>query len=138
MTNQDNNKLRDLAKQYELTGQHFFKSPLGFIIITRSGIEKISRLANIKLTYVLKTDTPEKTTIKCIAEKDGDMIESYGETDLTNLPEKKMKNGNILPRYPVAMAEKRAKSRAVLMLTEFYEAGAYGEDESEDFKRPKK
>jgi hypothetical protein len=35
------------------------------------------------------------------------------------------------------MAEKRAMSRAVLKLTGFYECGAFGEDESEDFKREK-
>ena len=33
------------------------------------------------------------------------------------------------------MAEKRAMSRAVLKLTGFYQLGAFGEDESEDFKR---
>ena len=37
--------------------------------------------------------------------------------------------------YPVAMAEKRAMSRAVLKLTGFYELGHFGEDEADDFKR---
>jgi hypothetical protein len=37
--------------------------------------------------------------------------------------------------YPVAMAEKRAKARAILQLTEFYQVGVYAEDESDDFKR---
>ena len=32
-------------------------------------------------------------------------------------------------KFPVAMAEKRAKSRAVLMLTGFYEQGVFGQDE---------
>ena len=35
-------------------------------------------------------------------------------------------------KFPVAMAEKRAKSRAVLMLTGFYEQGVYGQDEMAD------
>ena len=39
--------------------------------------------------------------------------------------------------YPVAMAEKRAKSRIVLMLAGFYEQGFIGQDESEDFKPTK-
>ena len=38
-------------------------------------------------------------------------------------------------KFPVAMAEKRAMSRAVLKLTGFYELGVFGEDESESFKR---
>ena len=36
------------------------------------------------------------------------------------------------------MAEKRAMSRITLKLTGFYALGAFGEDESEDFKRPKR
>jgi hypothetical protein len=35
------------------------------------------------------------------------------------------------------MAEKRAKSRIVLMLAGFYEQGFFGQDESEDFKPTK-
>jgi len=35
------------------------------------------------------------------------------------------------------MAEKRAMSRIVLKLTGFYALGAFGEDESDDFKKPK-
>ena len=35
------------------------------------------------------------------------------------------------------MAEKRALSRAVLKVTGFYELGVFGEDESDDFKRPR-
>ena len=35
------------------------------------------------------------------------------------------------------MAEKRAMSRIALKLTGFYALGAFGEDEAENFKRPK-
>jgi hypothetical protein len=37
--------------------------------------------------------------------------------------------------YPVAMAEKRAMSRAVLKLTGFYSLQVFGEDEADEFKR---
>jgi len=37
--------------------------------------------------------------------------------------------------YPVAMAEKRAMSRACLKLAGFYENNVFGEMESDDFKR---
>ena len=35
------------------------------------------------------------------------------------------------------MAEKRAKSRIVLMLAGFYEHGIFGEDEADDFSKSK-
>ena len=35
------------------------------------------------------------------------------------------------------MAEKRAMSRITLKLTGFYALGAFGEDESDDFKKPR-
>ena len=56
---------------------------------------------------------------------DGDIIETFGES----IPE------NTVNKYPVAMAEKRAMSRAVLKLTGFYAVGAMGQDESDDFKQ---
>jgi hypothetical protein len=34
-----------------------------------------------------------------------------------------------LPHYPVEVAEKRAKARAILQLTGFYSEGIYSEDE---------
>jgi hypothetical protein len=38
--------------------------------------------------------------------------------------------------YPVAMAEKRALSRAVLKLAGLYKEGVYGEDEIESTEKP--
>ena len=45
-------------------------------------------------------------------------------------------NENKIQTFGSAL-EKRAMSRAVLKLTGFYASGAMGEDESEDFKKPK-
>jgi hypothetical protein len=66
--------------------------------------------------------------IKAKGFMDSKIIETYGEVSPQN-------NSN---SYPIAMAEKRAKSRIVLMLAGLYECGVFGEDEAEDFKRPKK
>ena len=52
-------------------------------------------------------------------------IETFGESS----------PGNTNTSYPVAMAEKRAMSRAVLKLAGFYQHGVFSEDESDDFKR---
>jgi hypothetical protein len=52
-------------------------------------------------------------------------VESFGESSKENTM-------GMAGKFPVAMAEKRAKSRAVLMLTGFYEQGVYGQDEMAD------
>ena len=56
------------------------------------------------------------------------VIQTFGESSPQNTTN----------AYPVAMAEKRAMSRAVLKLTGFYELGGFGEYESDDFKKHNK
>tara|TARA_R110000824_G_scaffold193230_2_gene375630 strand:- start:1946 stop:2374 length:429 start_codon:yes stop_codon:yes gene_type:complete len=129
-------RLKELAQSYELTGEDFFKHPtFGFVIITRTGIEKIAGVDRIELTYEMVKCESDFVVIKAIATMDKRMgvkritqIESYGEAN----------SKNCKTSYFVAMAEKRAKARAVLMLSEFYRLGVYSEVESEDFKRPLK
>ena len=43
--------LNDLYKKYELHKSDTFKSPQGWTIITRSGIDKIQAVANIDIEY---------------------------------------------------------------------------------------
>lgn len=124
-------RLRELAAHYGLVGEDFFKIH-NSVIVTRTGVEKIANKANIGLTYeVVTMNLQEKhACVKCTAtlvSPDGVIktAESFGESTPYNT-----KNS-----YPVAMAEKRAKARAVLQLTEFYSEGVYAEDESDDFKR---
>tara|TARA_Y100001937_G_C7129648_1_gene336614 strand:+ start:95 stop:487 length:393 start_codon:yes stop_codon:yes gene_type:complete len=118
-------RLRQLATDYGLTKEDFYKDARGFVIITRGGIEKIQARDSIGLTYVTEKLEPEFVVIKAIASVDGARVESYGEASPKNC-----KNS-----YFVAMAEKRAKARAVLQLTQFYQLGVYSEDEIED-KQP--
>lgn len=126
-------RLRELATKYNLGKEDFFKIH-NSVIVTRTGVEKIAIAANINLRYeVIHIDLAQKEAcVKCVAEQmfeDGIVIaraESFGESAPYNT-----KNG-----YPVAMAEKRAKARAILQLTEFYSEGVYSEDESDDFRRP--
>ena len=126
-------RLRELADKYNLGKEDFFKIH-NSVIVTRTGVEKIAIAANINLRYeVIHMDLAQKhACVKCVAEQmfeDGIVLartESFGESTPYNT-----KNA-----YPVAMAEKRAKARAILQLTEFYSEGVYSEDEADDFKRP--
>lgn len=123
--------LRKLAEENGLTKDHFFKAPQGFVIITRQGIERIQAHRGIQVRYevVKLSDDLKFVVIKAtgrMATSDATIeMETYGESSPANTKQS----------YPVAMAEKRALSRVVLKLTGFYEAGVFGEDEADDFKR---
>ena len=101
-----------------------------YIIITRSGIEKIQAIENITIYYDIIKSEPNFASVKAIAQKDGKMVETFGSA----LKGNSFKDGNTNTWYVLEMAEKRALSRAVLKMTGFYELGVFGEDESEDFK----
>ena len=142
----EQNTLRELAERYKLTGKDFFKHPSqGFIIITRTGVEKIMAHDKITVTYEVVPElskAQDDCVIKATAEvvdAEGEVytVESYGSANYYNCPVKKTKAGHTLPHYPVETAEKRAKARAVLQITGFYSEGVFSEDESDDFKRPK-
>ena len=137
MKNKD--MLVKLYKKYNLTPEDIFKSPVGFTIITRSGIDKIQAVAKIDIAYSLEkvSDDNKYVVIKAIGiinskiDSDGDIskgskrIETYGESSPQNTRN----------QYPIAMAEKRAMSRCVLKLTGFYELGVYGEDEVNEIEK---
>ena len=100
----------------------------GTTIITRTGIEKIQFHNNISVEYNVEKMEPEFVVIRAYATKGNVKIETFGEASPSNTKQS----------YPVAMAEKRALSRAVLKITGFYKYGVFGEDESDDFKRKAK
>ena len=124
-TNQE--RLNELFKKHGLVKEDSFKSPQGWSIITRSGIDKIQASAKIEIAYdMVVSDTANKTyVIKATAKLEDREIQTYGESSPDNTRQK----------YPVSMAEKRAMSRAVLKLAGFYEVGAMGQDESDDFQQ---
>jgi hypothetical protein len=119
-------EIAKLYKKYDLTESDVFKHQ-HYLIITRAGIDKIQAKADINISYELIHNSNDNkcVIIKATAEMDGDIIETFGESS----PE------NTVNKYPVAMAEKRAMSRAVLKLTGFYAVGAMGQDESDEFKQ---
>ena len=117
-----------LFKQNGLVQEDVYKDKRGFVIITRTGIDKIISNRNITLQYEPIVMEKEWVVLRCVAEmvKGKDIghtrVESFGESSKENTM-------GMAGKFPVAMAEKRAKSRAVLMLTGFYEQGVYGQDE---------
>lgn len=123
-------RLRELSNKYGLVGEDFFKVH-NSIIVTRTGVEKIASASGITLSYeVIHVNLAQKEAcVKCTAflTKGDEVVsaESFGESSPYNTK----------APYPVAMAEKRAKARAILQLTEFYQVGVYAEDESDDFKK---
>ena len=119
-------KLIELYKKYGLSKEDVFKHK-NYVIITRSGIDKIQGVAGIKINYsVVKCDT-NFAVVKASTEH----LETFG-TALKGLT---FKDGNTNSWYVMEMAEKRAMSRIVLKTCGFYELGVFGEDESEYFKK---
>ena len=118
--------LNRLFVENNLTSEDVFKHKF-YNIITRSGIDKIMASNNIKISYDLEYNSLDCKCIiiKATATMGDKSIQTYGESSPSN-------NQN---SYPVAMAEKRAMSRACLKLAGFYEHQVFGEDESDAFNR---
>tara|TARA_R100001015_G_C4534999_1_gene100359 strand:- start:15 stop:398 length:384 start_codon:yes stop_codon:yes gene_type:complete len=123
-------KIKEKYLFYELEKEDIFKHQ-HYLIITRSGIEKIQAKENIHINYEVVKAEPNFAAVKATAIKESNTIQTFGSA----LKGSSFKDGNTNSYYVLEMAEKRALSRAVLKLTGFYELGVFGEDESEDFKK---
>ena len=123
-------KLKEKYIKYELTQDDVFKHQ-HYLIITRSGIEKIQAKENINIKYDVVKVEPNFAAVKATAIKNSNTLQTFGSA----LKGTSFKDGNTNTHYVLEMAEKRALSRAVLKLTGFYELGVFGEDESEEFKK---
>ena len=128
MTNLES--LKEKYVKYGLSKEDVFKHQ-HYVIITRSGIEKIQGIEQIDIVYEVVRCETNFAVVKAKALKDEVLIETFGSA----LKGSTFKDGNTNTWYVMEMAEKRALSRAVLKLTGMYELGVFGEDESEDFKR---
>ena len=130
-------RLNELYAKYKLNPEDTFKSPQGWTIITRSGIDAIQANAGIDIKYEVVEYTPGvSASVKAMAQllEDREMnIETYGSAIVGGYGK-----GTTKTLYTLEMAEKRAMSRAVLKLSGFYALGAFGEDESDDFKPSEK
>ena len=122
--------LKEKYIRYNLTKDDVFKHQ-HYIIITRSGIDKIQAQEGINIDYDVINCEKDFCVVKANARKEGAFIQTFGSALKGGF-----KDGNCNTWYVMEMAEKRAMSRAVLKLTGFYElGGVFGEDEAEDFKK---
>ena len=122
-------KIKEAYHKYGLDKEDVFKHQ-HYVIITRSGLEKIQAIEQIKLDYEIIKCEKDFCVIKAYATKGSETIQTFGSALKGDF-----KNGNTNSWYVVEMAEKRAMSRAVLKMTGLYELGIFSEDESEQFKQ---
>ena len=124
--------LKEKYIKYNLTKDDVFKHQ-HYIILTRSGIDKIQAIEGIEIDYEVIKCEKDFCVVKAHAKKEDNdtFIQTFGSA----LKGAGFKDGNTNTWYVMEMAEKRAMSRAVLKLTGFYELGVFGEDEAEDFKK---
>ena len=134
LTKSEQETMRSLFEENGLTQDDLFKHQ-HYIIISRSGIEKIAAKNDIHVEYTEVTEWSnpgeDKYVVKATAYKRSNpkvVTITYGEVSPKN-----NRNG-----YPIAMAEKRALSRAILKTSGLYAHGVFGEDESDSFQRSKK
>ena len=122
--------IKEKYNKYNLEPSDVFKHQ-HYIIITRSGIEKIQAYENININYNVVACEKDFAAVTAFANIVGNetVIQTFGSALKGDY-----KNGNCNTWYVLEMAEKRAMSRAVLKLTGFYQLGVFGEDESEEFK----
>jgi hypothetical protein len=131
-------QLRQLYLECGLEKEDVYKHQ-HYVIITRTGIEKIQYKKNIKVTFEVVNVSPNFCVVKGIGEMDNEVVESFGSAlygaKEMNDKGKWIDTGTTTTWYVMEMAEKRALSRVVLKLTKLYALGVFGQDESEDFKK---
>ena len=126
-------KITELYRSFELTKDDVFKHK-HYLIITRSGVEKIQSKSNIEVQFNLEQCTPNFAVVKAVAfkrEAPDVRIETYGSA----LKGANYQDGSTNSWYVTELAEKRALSRSILKLVGAFELGIFSEDESDEFKR---
>ena len=128
--------LNNLYKKYGLEQEDVFKHQ-HFTIITRSGIEKIMRAMDIRITYDVITGESDFCLVKATGTMGDVTIETLGSAKHGNTPTSKG-DGNTTSWYVAEVSEKRAMSRICLKLAGLYEHNHFGFDEIEGVKVPTK
>jgi hypothetical protein len=112
--------LNNLYKEYELTKADVF-SHRHYVLITRSGMEKIQAKSGILSKMELVSGGPQHAIIKGVFANPNTQEEA--ETFASANPD------NSTSAYYAEMAEKRCLSRGILKLLGLYALGFFGDDE---------
>ena len=121
-TNRD--RLKELYVHYNLNEEDIFRhKKFGYIMITRTGIEKIMSHDNVVVKYETEMVSLDGCMVKAIATKGETTIETYGSAT----------KANCQSTYFLEMAQKRAKARCVLEITSFYSLGVYSDVEVDEW-----
>tara|TARA_Y100000361_G_C10899190_1_gene208156 strand:- start:108 stop:512 length:405 start_codon:yes stop_codon:yes gene_type:complete len=125
VTNEE--KIKELASNYDLNKDDFWKhGPSGKWIISYDAVIKIQHKEKIEIAPPQILNSERDFVRMLISGKKGDAVMwTTGEADPKNCQNK----------YYGAMAEKRGKSRIILMLCEAYNHGIYSEVEADSFKK---
>jgi hypothetical protein len=124
-------KLKEMFYKYNLVKDTDVFRHQHFVILTRSGIEKIQAQEEINVEFEVVKSEPNFAGVKAIATKGDKTIQTYGSA----LKGEGFKDGNCNTWYVLEMAEKRALARSILKLLNLYEINVKSEDEAEDFKK---
>ena len=100
-------KIKEAYHKYGLDKDDVFKHQ-HYLIITRSGIEKIQAIEQIHLDYEIVKCEKDFCVMKAHARKDGTALQTYGSALKGDF-----KSGTTNSWYVVEMAEKRAMSERV-------------------------
>tara|TARA_R110002020_G_scaffold225959_3_gene436289 strand:- start:1752 stop:2396 length:645 start_codon:yes stop_codon:yes gene_type:complete len=135
-------KLRRLFIENGLSEEDVYKDPRGFATIKREGIDKIVAKQNIQVAYepikMEREIDPEtqKVRVWVVQRVTASMKTGKGEQDIRNIMTfGEASDDNLVgggKKFPVAMAEKRGMSRAVLKICGLYAEGIKGEDEMDN------
>lgn len=120
LSDDERKNMREIFEANNLTPSDVFQHK-HYVIITRTGIEKIQANNGIQVEYeVIKMDRDFVVLkAKAMMDEGAVYVETFGEAG----PE------NCRNAYYVATAEKRALSRAVLKCIGLYKHSVFGEDE---------
>jgi len=133
--------IRVIFKKYDLEKKDIFRHK-NYVIIARSGIEKIQAKADIQVEFELVAVNLDGTfaCVKGTGIKGDKTIQTFGSAkygggswEKVGGKNKFVATGNTEQWYIVEMAEKRSLSRVVLKMEGLYEHGFFGEDEADDF-----
>tara|TARA_R110001583_G_scaffold47126_2_gene147615 strand:+ start:1330 stop:1707 length:378 start_codon:yes stop_codon:yes gene_type:complete len=116
-------ELSKIYKDYNLTKDDIYQDRRGFVILCRSGCEKIQLSRSIQVEYEVICCSLENVVIKAtsyLKNQDDEwlkQIETFGSASVNNCKQ----------HFLVEIAEKRAKARVIIMTLGL--VNTYGDDE---------